>query len=35
MDKIIPEQLEKNNVIEATVVVVNDDKIIFAKGYGY
>lgn len=35
MDKIIPEQLEKNNVIGATVVVVKDDKIIFAKGYGY
>ncbi|MGC9517267.1 MAG: serine hydrolase [Methanomicrobiales archaeon] len=35
MDKLISGQLDKNNIVGATVVVVKDGKIIFNKGYGY
>lgn len=34
-DGIIPQQLDRENVAGATVSVVKDGKILFAKGYGY
>ncbi len=34
-DGIIPQQLDRENIAGATVSVVKDGKILFAKGYGY
>ena len=34
-DGIVPQQLDRENVAGATVSVVKDGKIFFAKGYGY
>ncbi len=35
LDGIIPQQLERENVAGATVSVVKDGKLLFARGYGY
>lgn len=35
LDGIVPRQLERENVAGATVSVVKDGKLLFAKGYGY
>jgi CubicO group peptidase (beta-lactamase class C family) len=35
LDGIVPLQLERENIAGATVVVVKDGKILFAKGYGF
>mgnify|MGYP002397383992 FL=1 len=35
LDGIIPQQLERENIAGATVSVVKDGKVLFAKGYGY
>ena len=35
LDGIIPQQLERENIGGATVSVVKDGKLLFAKGYGY
>ena len=32
---IIPQQLERENIAGATVAIVKDGKLLFAKGYGY
>jgi len=34
-DGILPQQLDRENIAGATVSVVKDGKILFAKGYGY
>ncbi len=35
LDGIVPQQLARENIAGATVSVVKDGKVIFAKGYGY
>ena len=35
LDGIVPQQLERENIAGATVAVVKDGQVIFAKGYGY
>lgn len=35
LDGIIPQQLDRENIAGATVSVVKDGKLLFAKGYGY
>ncbi len=35
LDGIVPLQLESNDIAGATVAVVKDGKLLFAKGYGY
>ncbi|MGD9587573.1 MAG: serine hydrolase [Pyrinomonadaceae bacterium] len=35
LDGIVPQQLDRENIAGATVSVVKDGKILFAKGYGY
>lgn len=35
LDGIIPQQLDRENIAGATVAVVKDGKLLFAKGYGY
>ncbi len=35
LDGILPLQLERDNIAGATVAVVKDGKLLFAKGYGY
>src|SRR5215212_11684560 len=34
-DKLIPKQLEERHIPGATVAVVRDGKLLFAKGYGW
>lgn len=35
LDGILPQQLERENIAGATIAVVKDGKLLFAKGYGY
>ena len=35
LDGIVPLQLERDNIAGATIAVVKDGKLLFAKGYGY
>ena len=35
LDGIVPLQLKRNDIAGATVAVVKDGKLLFAKGYGY
>src|SRR5260221_1156793 len=35
LDGFMPMQLERENIAGAVVLVVKDDKVLFAKGYGY
>ena len=35
LDGIVPQQLGKNDIAGATIAVVKDGKLLFAKGYGY
>ena len=35
LDGIVPQQLERENVAGATIAVVKDGKLLFARGYGY
>ncbi|MFL6469174.1 MAG: serine hydrolase [Pyrinomonadaceae bacterium] len=35
LDGIVPQQLERENIAGATLVVVKDGKVLFSRGYGY
>lgn len=35
LDGIVPQQLERENIAGATISVVKDGKLLFARGYGY
>jgi len=35
LDGIVPQQLERENIAGATLVVVKDGKVLFTRGYGY
>ncbi|MGI8409960.1 MAG: serine hydrolase domain-containing protein [Pyrinomonadaceae bacterium] len=35
LDGIVPQQLERENIAGATIAVVKDGKLLFARGYGY
>jgi CubicO group peptidase (beta-lactamase class C family) len=35
LEGIVPQQLERENIAGATIAVVKDGKLLFAKGYGY
>src|SRR5258707_9367322 len=35
LDGIVPLQLERDDISGATIAVVKDGKLLFAKGYGY
>lgn len=35
LDGVVPQQIERDNIAGATIAIVKDGKILFAKGYGY
>src|SRR5687768_10622907 len=35
LDGIVPLQLERDDIAGATIAIVKDGKLLFAKGYGY
>ena len=35
LDGIVPQQLDRENIAGATISIVEDGKVLFAKGYGY
>ena len=35
LDGIVPQQIERDNIAGATIALVKDGKLLFAKGYGY
>jgi len=35
LDGIVPQQLERENIAGATLVVVKDGKVLYTRGYGY